>query len=251
MALLRTALRRMSTKVPLSSWTSSFSSISTDSPLEVINSATESLQSFTARLTELSDTINSDITLPSGQVVTMKDIVLHSRDAEPSAFYAPAAQDARATVLPIAEIVEKEMKDMASMYETNILKQMAKATRICKDTPCGGATWEVDFNSSSARIQVEGKDTPCGRLHNASVAFLEVSFETKTQVALGSRAAVLLRMAKEFDAPLAELQKKNGEEMKKMKEIFAAERVHTPWIRTDEEYRQYYQIKEEMGGSTK
>jgi hypothetical protein len=224
--------------------------MSTDNPLEVINCATESLQSFTERLVELSDTIKSAIALPSGQVVIMKDIVLHSRDAEPSAFHTPAAQDARATVLPIAETVEKEMKDMASVYESSILKQMEKATLICKDTPCGGATWEVDFNSA-ARIQVEGKDTPCGRLHNTSVAFLGVSFATKTQVALGSRAAVLLRIAKEFNASLAELQKKDGEEKKKMKEIFAAERVHTPWIRTEEEYRHYYQIKEEMGESTK
>jgi hypothetical protein len=248
--MLRTAMWRLQTNVPLSLWKIAFSTMPADNPLEVIISATESLQSFTTRLLALSDTIQSDITLPSGQVVSMKDIVLHSRDSEPAAFHTPAAQDARTTVIPIAETVEKELKEMSRVYESNIFKQMQKATLICKEIPCGGATWEVDFDSST-RIKVEGKDTPCGRLHNASVAFLEVSFDTKPQVALASRAAALLRIAHKFNAPLVEIQEKGGDEQKKMQETFAAEMVHTPWIRSEEEYRQYYQIKEEMGGSTK
>jgi hypothetical protein len=248
--LLTTALRRLQTSTPLSLWEKAFSTIPADNPLEVIHSATESLQSFTTRLAALSDTIQRGITLPSGQVVTMKDIVLHSRDAEPDEFHAPAAQDARTTVVPIAETLEKELYEMALGYESSIFQQMNRATLICKDAPCGGATWEVDFDSSTT-IKVEGKDTPCGRLHNASVAFLELSFETKPQVALASRAAVLLRIAREFNAPLVKIQKMGGDEQKKMQEMFAAEMVRTPWIRSEEEYRQYFQIKEEMGGSTK
>lgn len=184
----------------------------------------------------------------------MKDIVLHSRDAEPAEFRTPEAHDARTTVFPIAETLERELQEMARVYECHIYPQMNRATLICKDAPCGGATWQVDFDSSattSSRITVEGKDTPCGRLHNASVAFLELSFETKPQVALASRAAVLLRMAQEFNAPLVEIQTKGGDEQKKMQQMFAAEMVPTPWIRSEEEYRHYYQIKEEMGGSTK
>ena len=52
-------------------------------------------------------------------------------------------------------------------------------------------------------LSVQAEDTPCGRLNAANAAFMELTYHTRAEVALGARAACLLRLAAEHDAPLA------------------------------------------------
>jgi hypothetical protein len=220
-------------------------------PLDVINGATDALDQFSTRLRQLSDTVLKDITLPSGQVVTLKDIVLHSRDAGVFQFQSSAAETARSTVFPTGESVETELKEMADSYASDVMPQMEQATMICKETPCGGSTWEIDFSSATGtKMRVEGSETPCGRLHNASLAFLELTYETREQVTLGSRAALILRLAEELGSPLSEVRKSgDGAQKQRIQQVFSEEKVPTPWMRSPEEYEQFFKLKEEMAAA--
>jgi hypothetical protein len=223
-------------------------------PLQVINGATDALDQFSTRLRQLSDTVSKDLTLQSGQVVTLKDIVLHSRDADLFAFQSSVAETARSTVFPTAESIESELKQMAHSYVRDVMPQMEQATLICKETPCGGATWEVDFSSATgSKIHVEGSETPCGRLHNASLAFLELTYDTREQVTLGSRAALILRLVKELGLPLTEVRKSGAgqRKQKRIQQVFSQEKVPTPWMRSPEEYGHFFKLKEGMAAEKK
>jgi hypothetical protein len=237
-----------------SSSSSSSSSSKNLNPLEVINGATDALDQFSTRLCQLSDTVSKDITLPSGQVVTLKDIVMHSRDADLLAFQSSLAKTARSTIFPTAESIETELKQMAHSYVSDVMPRMEQATLICKETPCGGATWQVDFSSAMvSKIHVEGNETPCGRLHNASLAFLEQTYDTREQVALGSRAALILRLAEELGLPLTEVRNSGvgQRKQKRIQQVFSQEKVPTPWMRSPEEYGQFFKLKEEMAAEKK
>lgn len=220
-----------------------------DDPLQTIRSASDALSSFATRLRDLSSEIRKPVTLPSGQVVTLKDIVLHSRDADAESFGAQAAASARSSVLPLAEKIERDMRSMAEDYSGPVATRMARATAICQDTPCGGASWELEEEAKEAvegggTLHVTRMDTPCGRLHKSSIKFVELTHETREDIALGSRAACLLRMAEEHGAPLAAVRKKE-DGRKAMGQKFAKEKVHTPWVRTEEEYKEYFRIRDE------
>lgn len=222
-----------------------------DSPLTVIQTAIASLQDASTTLNAIRDTIQAPLTLNSGQEVTFKDIVLHSRDAHPNDFHSRAAKDARATVLPIAESIETDLKQLSLQYTTEIAPRMAQATRICQETPCGGASWEVDF-SIPEKVRVEGMDTPCGRLQAASLDFLKLTYTTKQDVILGSRAALIMRLSMELNAPLTLIRQGDDEEQKnKIARVFREQVIPTPWLRSEEEYKQFFEIENEFNTTDK
>jgi hypothetical protein len=163
--------------------------------------------------------------------------------------------------LETAQVVEKELHELAELYTTSIAKQMEEATQICQETPCGGASWELDMesltNNPSATTPTQGgnqmvdlegmNNTPCGRLQMASMAFLETTYITKPQVVMGSRAHLLLKLAIEFNLPLREIRDSGTKEQnQKIRETFETQVVQTPWLRSDEEYEQLLQIQEAM-----
>ena len=170
-----------------------------NNPLGTITSATDAIRSFTSRLKDLSSTISQDVKLSSGQSVTLRDIVLHSRDSSPSEFASTAAISARKEIEPLAAKVEEEMSNMTQTFMTDVAPVMAKAASICQETPCGGALWELEnegkLNDGNVQEEFAGRDTPCGRLEAASQEFVELTHSTREEMALGARAALLLRMA--------------------------------------------------------
>ena len=219
-----------------------------NNPLGTITSATDAIRSFTSQLKDLSSTISQDVKLSSGQVVTLRDIVLHSRDSSPSDFASAAAISARKEIEPLAVKVEEEMSNMAQTFMTDVAPVMAKAASICQETPCGGALWELEnegkLNDGNVQEEFAGSDTPCGRLEAASQEFVELTHATREQIALGARAALLLRMAQEHTAPLVEVRKtKEGKEA--MAKRFEREIILTPWLRPNEEYERFKKMREE------
>ena len=231
--------------------TSAFSSASkvdggnnpANNPLGTITSATDAVRSFTSRLKDLSSAISQDVQLSSGQSVTLRDIVLHSRDSSPSDFASTAARSARKEIEPLAAKVEEEMSNMAQTFMTDVAPVMAKAASICQETPCGGKLWELELNGN-VQEEFAGRDTPCGRLEAASQEFVELTHVTREEMALGARAALLLRMAEEHNSPLVEVRKtKEGKEA--MAKRFEREVISTPWIRPKEEYERFQQMREE------
>lgn len=253
---ITTAVRRRSTAfdahAPAVVVTRTFSSASKvedgNNPLGTITAATDAVRSFTSRLKSLSSTISQDVKLSSGQSVTLRDIVLHSRDSSPSEFASTAAISARKEIEPLASKVEEEMSNMAQKFMTDVAPVMAKAASICQETPCGGALWELEnegkLNDGNVQEEFAGRDTPCGRLEAASQEFVELTHTTREEIVLGARAALLLRMAQEHNAPLVEVRKtKEGKEA--MAKRFELEVISTPWIRPKEEYERIQQMREE------
>ena len=224
-----------------------------DNPLQAINAAIDTLKTFSNQLRNLSDTIDAVVALPStGQEVTLKDIVIHSRDSEPTAFAKPAAQEARSTLLQtVAEPVELELKGMVTTYQTFVLPKMENATQICQASKCGGATWEMDLGNAteSHTLRMEGKKTPCWRLHEANMSFLELTYDTRHAIILGSRAASLLRLTLELNLPLSTIRNDKqtyAEQNERIKNAFTQEVIPTPWIRNDEQYKQFFELKEAL-----
>lgn len=217
----------------------------TTPPLSVINGAIASLDDASGQLNAIYDTIQAPITLPTtNQQVSFKDLILHSRDAHPNDFHSPAALSARTLVLPIAESLETNLKNLSHYYTTQVTPSMEQATRSCLETPCGGASWEeVDSNEDEELIV----DTPCERLQAASMDFLKLTFKTKNEMILASRAALIVRLAMELNAPLTLIQKGDDEEAKnKIQQVFQEQVVPTPWLRSEEEYKQLLEIEKEM-----
>ena len=224
-----------------------------DNPLQVVNEAIGTLATFSDQLRQLSATIRSDVTLPStGQVVTLKDIVIHSRDSDPADFAKPAAAEARRHLLQtVAEPVESELQEMVKSYQNHLLPKMEKSAQICQASNCGGATWEMDLGNAteSQTIRLEGKETPCWRLHEANLAFLEMTYDTKQDMILGSRAALLLRLSCELNLPLTTIRNDKeaySEQNQRIKTVFSQAVVPTPWIRSDEQYKQFFELKQEL-----
>jgi hypothetical protein len=261
--------------VPLSSFSFRFLTIPTSSaahggagtttPLQAIQNATAALNHLSSRLQVLATTLQTPLTLLRVEnhnqqehsqqqqvVVTLRDIVLHSRDCPLEHFHDAMAQTARTTVLPIAEAIEHDLIEMSHYYTQSVLPQMTLAVQICQETPCGGASWEMDLEAaaaSAALIRVQGQDTPCGALHAANLSFLETTYDTKETVLLASRAALILRLALEFNEPLSTVRQRSSTDPKKknrMREVFASQVVSTPWIRTKEEYEHFFKFKEEL-----
>mmetsp|Transcript_19566 Transcript_19566/g.32357 ORF Transcript_19566/g.32357 Transcript_19566/m.32357 type:complete len:268 (-) Transcript_19566:26-829(-) len=227
-----------------------FSSSSNDAgadPLGTINNATDAIRSFTSRLKDLSATITQDVKLASGQSVTLRAIVLHSRDSSPSDFASSAAISARKDIEPLASQVEEEMSNMAQVFMADVAPMMAKAASICEETHCGGIMWELEDEGKfdqSIEVERSGSDTPCGRLEAASQEFVELTHTSREDVALGARAALLIRMAHEHNAPLVEVRK-TQEGKDAMAKRFREEMIPTPWIRPKEEFGQLKRMREE------
>jgi hypothetical protein len=268
--------------VPLSSSSFRFLTIPTRSaanggaittPLQAIQNATSSLNQMSSRLKALATTLQTPHTLrvllnrqDSQQqqtqqtqvaVVTLRDVVFHSRDCPPDQFQGPMAQIARTTLLPTAEAMEHDLMDMSHYYTQSVLPQMTLAVQICQETPCGGASWDIDLEAAAAaaassatttpQIRVQGQDTPCGVLHAANLSFLETTHDTKEHVLLASRAALILRLALEFNEPLSTVRQSTDPKTKhRMRDVFASQVVATPWIRTKEEYEHFFKLKEEL-----
>jgi hypothetical protein len=226
-----------------------------ENPLETVNNATEALKDAATKLESISKNIEKTFTLPAtGKEVTLRDIVLHSRDSQPDDFHFQHAVEARNIALPIAETVETDLKNFLQFYAEKVQPGLQRAKPICEEMPCGGATWEVES------IQEMAKDikktapvgetsvnvtTPCGRLLQASLDFVQATYDTRLNVTLGSRGALILRLAKDVDAPLASVRQ-DKEKRDQMGRAFAEQVVPTPWIRSEEEYKGFFQKKEEI-----
>jgi hypothetical protein len=182
------------------------------------------------------------------QAAGFKDAVLSARDAPLAVFSSPSNRAARADVLPIALELESEMRDMATQFAESMGPTMSEAMKVCQETPCGGLTWLMDGSDWADGAAVGGSDTPCGVLNQASIDFVMLTLETRPDSELGSRAACFLRMAAEHDEPLAELNKtEDGRRM--MHETFLAEKVVTPWLRSDEQYEEFKKLRDEAASS--
>ena len=138
---------------------------------------------------------------------------------------------------------------------------MEHATRICQETPCGGATWELDMATISQdpsaiqtqdgnqKVDLQGMNAPCGRLQLASLKFLETTYITKPQVVMGSRAHLMLKLAMEFNKPLRQIKTSGTKEDNQLiRQRFEMECVPTPWLRSDQEYQQLLEIQRDMAG---
>jgi hypothetical protein len=237
------------------------SSQTENNPLEKIQGAIDSLQYLASRLVKLSEIVDRDHTLPQtpSQKVKLAGVVLHSRDGDKDSFFHPSARSARTTVLETAQVVEKELQELADLYTTSIAKQMEEATRICQETPCGGASWELldtmesltnnptPTQGGNQKVDLDGMNTPCGRLQMASMKFLEITYITKPQIVMGSRAHLLLKLAMEFNVPLREIRESGTDEQNQnIRHTFETQVVPTPWLRSDEEYEQLLQIQQAM-----
>lgn len=135
------------------------------------------------------------------------------------------------------------------------------ATRICQETPCGGASWEMDLEAlqknptktvsdetGNQHVKLDGMDSPCGKLQLASFNFLKTTYETKPQVLMGSRALLILQLSIEFNLPLRSIKESGTKEQnQQIKETFETQVIQTPWLRTEKEYKQLLQVQEEMG----
>ena len=140
---------------------------------------------------------------------------------------------------------------MVKSYQNYVLPKMEKSTQICQASNCGGATWEMDLGNAkeSQTIRLEGKKTPCWRLHEANLAFLEMTYDTKQDIILGSRASLLLRLACELNLPLSTIRNNKeaySEQNHRIKKVFSQDVVPTPWIRSDEKYKQFFELKQEL-----
>jgi hypothetical protein len=54
-------------------------------------------------------------------------------------------------------------------------------------------------------------------------------------------------LAMELDAPLNEIRKSGtAEQNQRIRGVFETEKVPTPWLRSEEEYQQFFRVKQEM-----
>eukprot|EP00980_Cylindrotheca_fusiformis_P022594 scaffold9485_cov107-Cylindrotheca_fusiformis.AAC.1 len=154
---------------------------------------------------------------------------------------------------------EKELRSLAGLYPT-LSKQMANATKICQETPCGGVSWILDLEAlqnnpnrkvseetGNQHVSLDGMESPCGQLHQASLSFLQQTFHSKDQAIMGSRALLILQLAMDLNRPLQYIrQHGTKEENQKIRLTFENQVVPTPWIRTDEEYQQLLQLEADL-----
>ena len=201
-----------------------------------------SLDEFGLKLCQLAKQVDEPhvIVVSQGPAksISLAEIALHSRDASGKEFHSPMAVAAREKLLVQAQEVERQLRAMVDLYLYTVQPQMEQATQLCHETPCGGATWELDWsklqqlqaktpptqngNDNTVKSTSGGNQTavlqgehgtldgtPCGRLQVKSMEFLETTRQTKPQLVMASRAQILLSLAMEFNAPLQEIRK-NG-----------------------------------------
>ena len=143
-----------------------------------------------------------------------------------------------------------ELREMSREYELRLGPLMAQSAQLCTETPCGGMSWEMtdeawaDLVSGGAVPAAHGSATPCGLLFDASNAFVSTTLETKDEVELGGRAAVFLRLARDFQRPLALVRL--GAQREEMARRFQAEFEPAPWIRSEAEYEEFRKVLREL-----
>jgi len=230
-------------------------------PLELLHAATKMAKESSERLVSIAGKIDQPFSIPNfSKEVTLKDIVLHSRDASPEAFHQDVAVEARAQVLVVAEEIESELKGFGEHFTIQLKPVMDSAAMMCKELDCGGASLDVEKiqkameqqGDESGLLNLEKEITPCEKFTNATLDFLQTTYETKEQVALGSRSALILRLAQEFNDPLATVRNDNDNEgAKKMSQVFAEQVVPTPWVKSNEEYQEFFKIREQIEDAKK
>jgi hypothetical protein len=213
------------------------------SPLDCIHAATVALHNASSDLSAIAATIHQPMVLKNKQMVTIQDIVLHSRDCPPQEFHSELARAARAQTLVAAQHVESQLQTLAQTYVQTILPSMQQATAQCQQFPCGGASLELTEFVPNTTIRIKGTETPCGKLQQANMLFLTRTFETKQAILLASRAALILRLTQEFNAPLSSVRQQARDRIGR---AFAQQVVPTPWIRSGAEYKELFAIKDEL-----
>ena len=211
---------------------------SASSPDKLLVEATTQLVVFSSRLRAM-----QEVTRQTG----FREVILGSRDDDAETFLKKESEHGRSELLPIAIELEAEMTAMATQFSTILAPAMSVAHKLCQDTPCGGMTWRMasgDWDGTT----VQGKDTPCGKLHQATTDFVKLTFETRADAELGSRAACFLRMARLHNAPIGVVARGGGEGSAAIKQAYNEQKVPTPWLRSDEEYQKYMQDAVEAEG---
>lgn len=195
-------------------------------PLEVISSATASLESFSARLTAVGKVAGSD--------EFRETVILGCRDADDAYFADENNRRRRDKMLPVAEELEQEMKAMAEEFVSSVSPKMSAAAQVCQQTPCGGMSFLAEKDEWDG-AKIDGKDTPCGKLFAASQDFMELMKATRPDVELGSRAACFLRLARDHQAPIASVIAQGPQMKAAVVKTFNTEKVATPWLRPETE----------------
>lgn len=280
-------MRMLRSNPILSQWShNTFRHFSSDtSPLRTIQQAIISLDEFALKLRHVAQHVDEPHVIIGSQglvkSISLAEIALHSRDASWKEFHSPTAATARERLLGPAQDVETQLRSMVDLYLQTIQPQMEASTKLCHETPCGGATWDLDWsqlqhqaakgqshnsndeddggrstNLGNQTVVLQGEHgtldgTPCGRLQVKSMEFLETTRDTKAQILMASRARILLSLAKEFNAPLQEIRKNGTLEQKQLiQSTFQSQVVPTPWIRSEEEYQALTTIRQGLSLST-
>lgn len=80
--------------------------------------------------------------LVQSSAVTLPQVVIHSRDSNLKEF--EKVFEMRKLVLETALATDKELRSLAVAYES-LSQEMEAATEICRETPCGGASWKLNL----------------------------------------------------------------------------------------------------------
>lgn len=213
-------------------------SSSPENPRAAVKEAMDLLSAFSERLKRMQSVTREGV---------FKEVVMSCRDADAETYHNPAMRDARENLKPAILELEREMIDMAKLYEETLAPKMAEVSQLCQSTPCGGLSWQfMDGGTPLTTSRVDGGDTPCGKFAAASADFLGLTLETRADSELASRAAVFLRMAATHDNPLA-IVNESVAGKRALAETFAREKIATPWIRSKEEYARYQEIRSREG----
>ena len=246
-----------------------FSSIrSEETPQVIVEHAIHSLQEFATKLQYMAGRVDQrhSVTTPLRTIqVSVAEAALHSRDSTMEDFSTALAGTMRELLVKEAKNLEASLVDLAHEYTQTIQPQMQQATAICQETPCGGATWELnlstlyerakeqgamrsDSTSANQKVSIDGiHETPCGRLQLQSMSFLETTLHTKQQMLMAARCRTLLELSIEFEAPLRHIRTHGtSEQNQRIRLQFQNCDTLTPWIRTDAEYKQLRQVKGDL-----
>lgn len=168
---------------------STTSTLDSKQPQLVVEGAIDMLGDFASQLKDLAILVDKRhaVQTPLRTIqVSIAEAAIHSRDSTPEDFSTTLAETMRETMMEKARIVEADLRVLADQYTTKIQPQMEDATRICQETPCGGATGELDLSALQERAKIQGleledkgstqkvslgsmEDTPCGRLQRESL----------------------------------------------------------------------------------
>ena len=246
-----------------------FSSSSSENPKRIVENTIDSLRDFAAKLRDLAGRVDHrhTITTPLRSIqVSVAEAALHSRDSSMEDFSTTLAGEMRELLVQEAKILEADLAVLANEYTHTIQPQMQRATTMCLETPCGGATWELNIATLLERANEQGgvrgdtttssnqkvalgdmHETPCGRLHLQSMSFLETTLLTKQEMMMVSRCRTLLALSMEFGAPLQHIRTHGSpEQNQRIRSEFQKGDNSTPWIRTDVEYEQLRKVKGDL-----